>query len=347
MKTKVTIQEIADFTGVSKFAVSRALSGKSGVSPQTRDMILKAAGQLGYFKDQPHQATGKNQQLQDPENRKWAGAVLVLFPNVRYQNRDSLYWGPVFDGISARLNQKGLDILTLTEPSNDPMFTLLNPQGILGIVTVGSVSTQNLMDIKKLNIPVVMVDHMDPAFQSDTVFTDNMHSMKQIMTKLISRGYKKYQFIGNIEDAQSFYERWIGFSSALADYKIEHRQLPSLISPEIENIHVTLEKALAGNELPEVFVCANDITAKFAIEALRNQDIDVPGRVQVTGFDNTYDNLPIMATVNIDKELLGMRAVDQLLWRILNPESNYERLLIQADVIIRDLNNGTRDTDEP
>ena len=100
------------------------------------------------------------------------------------------YWGPVFDGISARLNQKGLDILTLTEPSNDHMFTLLNPQGILGIVTVGSVSTQNLMDIKKLNIPVVMVDHMDPAFQSDTVFTDNMHSMKQIMTKLISRGYK-------------------------------------------------------------------------------------------------------------------------------------------------------------
>ena len=79
------------------------------------------------------------------------------------------------------------------------------------------------MDIKKLNIPVVMVDHMDPAFQSDTVFTDNMHSMKQIMTKLISRGYKKYQFIGNIEDAQSYYERWIGFSSALADYKIEHR----------------------------------------------------------------------------------------------------------------------------
>ncbi|WP_231638656.1 LacI family DNA-binding transcriptional regulator [Paenibacillus sp. JCM 10914] len=53
MKTKVTIQEIADFTGVSKFAVSRALSGKSGVSPQTRDMILKAAGQLGYFRDQP------------------------------------------------------------------------------------------------------------------------------------------------------------------------------------------------------------------------------------------------------------------------------------------------------
>ncbi|MGG3283226.1 LacI family DNA-binding transcriptional regulator [Paenibacillus solani] len=346
MKTKVTIQEIADFTGLSKFAVSRALSGKSGVSSQTREMILKAAGQLGYFKDQPNPSMGRNQQLQEPENRKWAGAVLVLFPNVRHQNRESLYWGPVFDGISVRLNQKGLDILTLTEPSNDHMFSLLNPQGILGIVTVGSVSTQNLMEIKKLNIPVVMVDHMDPAFQSDTVFTDNMHSMKQIMTKLISRGYKRFQFIGNIGDAQSFRERWIGFSSALEEYQIEHQQVPSLISPEVENISEALLKALAVMELPEVFVCANDMTAVFVMDALKEQGIDVPGRVQVTGFDNTHDHLPIMATVNVDKELLGMRAVDQLLWRILNSDTNYERLLIQADVLVREFTNVVSETDQ-
>ena len=254
--------------------------------------------------------------------------------------------GPVFDGISTRLNQKGLDILTLTEPSNDHMFSLLNPQGILGIVTVGAVSTQNLMDIKKLNIPVVMVDHMDPAFQSDTVFTDNMHSMKQIMTKLISKGYKNIS-----SSATSKMPRAL---RALDRFLVRAGRLQNrasaaafLISPEIENIHETLGKALAGNELPEVFVCANDITAMFAMEALGNQGIDVPGHVQVTGFDNTYDSLPIMATVNIDKELLGMRAVDQLLWRIVNPDSNYERLLIQADVIVRELNNAARDTDEP
>lgn len=41
-------------------------------------------------------------------------------------------------------------------------------------------------------------------------------------------------------------------------------------------------------------------------------------------------------TVNVNKELLGTRAVDQLLWRILNPGTSYEKILIQADVIIRD-----------
>ncbi|MCL6459865.1 MAG: helix-turn-helix domain-containing protein, partial [Gorillibacterium sp.] len=48
MKQKVTIQQIADLAGVSKFAVSRALSGKTGVSTTTREMIIKTACQLGY-----------------------------------------------------------------------------------------------------------------------------------------------------------------------------------------------------------------------------------------------------------------------------------------------------------
>lgn len=50
MRRKVTIQSIADYTGLSKFAVSRGLSGKSGVSPHTRELILRAAGQLGYLR---------------------------------------------------------------------------------------------------------------------------------------------------------------------------------------------------------------------------------------------------------------------------------------------------------
>src|SRR5690242_10258118 len=136
MRRKVTIQSIADFTGLSKFAVSRALSGKPGVSSQTRDMIFKAAGQLGYFKDS---TTAQPQgELIDLDARKWSGTILILFPNIRYQNPDSLYWGPLFNGISTRLDQRGINVLTLTEPKDDSMFSVLNPEAIMGVITVGS-----------------------------------------------------------------------------------------------------------------------------------------------------------------------------------------------------------------
>ncbi len=329
----MTIQEIADLAGVSKFAVSRALAGKSGVSDQTREKILKMAGQLGYFKNnEPKRFAGE---LQDHNGIHWSGTIVVLFPNIRYQNRESLYWGPVFDGISTRLNQKGLDILTLTEPSSDHVFSVLKPEAIRGIVTIGTISTQILLDIGELNIPVVMVDHMDPVFQCDTVFTDNFYCMKDMMIKLVSKGYRKFQFVGNIRDAQSFYERWLAYKATLEEHDIELNQNPLLIGPEANDMYKLIPQ-VPLDALPEVFVCANDSNAVFLIDELRKRGLNVPDACVVTGFDNVNETYPIMATVNVNKELLGMRAVDQMLWRIVNRDSAFERKLIYGDIIVRD-----------
>lgn len=338
MKTKVTIQEIAHFTGLSKFAVSRALSGKSGVSDQTRDIILKAAGKLGYFKDNS-MLSGElhtHADTQEAKAAKSSGTILILFPNVRYQNQDSVYWGPVFNGISSKLNQKGINILTLTEPSADQLFTLLNPDAIRGIITVGSISTPILLEIKRLGIPVVMVDHLDPVFHSDSIFTDNFASMREIMLYLLRKGHTSFQFVGNISDAQSFYERWIAYNTALAESGIDMRQIPELTSKALDQFRETFTSVIHPDHLPEVFVCANDFYALYTIEALESMGIRVPDQCAVTGFDNLYDHIPVLATVHVKKELLGSRAVDQMLWRIANPESSVEKKLILADVIIRE-----------
>jgi LacI family transcriptional regulator len=329
---KVTIQEIAELANVSKFAVSRALSGKSGVSDKTREMILKAAGQLGYFKNEPRSHTGN---LQGADLGQWSGTIVVLFPNIRYQNRNSLYWGPIFDGVSTRLNQKGLDILTLTEPTSDRVFSLLNPDAIHGIITIGTISTQILRDIKELNIPIVMVDHFDPTLHCDTIMTDNFTCMREMVTKLISKGYKSFQFVGDIDYAQSFYERWIAFRATLEQFQLELKQRSSLFGPE-SSIE-PMVSAIPDDELPEVFVCANDKSAAHVLASLKIRGITL-AQCAVTGFDNTHEMLPMLATVNINKELLGMRAVDIMLWRIANRQSNFEKTLVYEDVIIRDYN---------
>ncbi|MFC5528730.1 LacI family DNA-binding transcriptional regulator [Cohnella yongneupensis] len=334
MRRKVTIQEIADLAGVSKFAVSRALSGKSGVSEKTREMIHKAAGQLGYFVNEPKLHNGAIRNADTTS--QWSGSIVVLFPNIRFQNKDSLYWGPIFDGVSAGLNQKGLDILTLTEPTSDHVFTLLNPGAIQGVITVGTISTSILMDIKALNIPVVMVDHCDSTLQCDTILTDNFTCMKEMISKLVSKGYRSFQFLGNINYAQSFYERWIAFRAALDEYQLEFKQRPSLIGAEAEDTYNVIY-AIPEDELPEVFVCANDSSAGYVLDALRDRGIP-PSQCAVTGFDHTHDYLPTLATVHVNKELLGMRAVDIMLWRIANRQSSYEKTLVYADVLIREFN---------
>ncbi|WP_029192655.1 LacI family DNA-binding transcriptional regulator [Paenibacillus harenae] len=334
MKGKVTIQAIADYTGLSKFAVSRGLSGKSGVSPQTRESILKAAAQLGYFKELPH--ASESTELNDLNTRNWSGTVLVLFPNIRYQNTESLYWGPIINGISTRLDQKGINILTLTEPKDDSVFSLLNPEAIMGIITVGSISTSILLEIKRLGIPVMMVDHYDPAFKSDSIFADNISSIREITTAAIRKGYRNFQFVGNIKDAPSFYERYMSFRATLEDHDIELKQIPELIGPEIDSFHEKFPIAIRQHGLPEAFICINDIQVASCFFQFDQMKIPLSERPVCSGFDNTHPDLPIWATVNIDKELLGKRAVDQLLWRILNPKTSYEKILIQAEVIFKD-----------
>ena len=54
--SKVTLKTIAVETGLSKFAVSRALSGKSGVSEETRELVTEMAARLGYKKPAPTSA---------------------------------------------------------------------------------------------------------------------------------------------------------------------------------------------------------------------------------------------------------------------------------------------------
>src|SRR5687768_4209176 len=54
---KITLATIARHLGLSKFAVSRALSGKSGVSEATRRRVEDLAAELGYVRSAPPAAT--------------------------------------------------------------------------------------------------------------------------------------------------------------------------------------------------------------------------------------------------------------------------------------------------
>ncbi|MFB5266492.1 LacI family DNA-binding transcriptional regulator [Paenibacillus enshidis] len=330
MRGKVTLQEIADAAGVSKFAVSRALAGKPGVSEDTRAAIVELAGKLGYFRQEQRGFVPG----QPAEQTTWKGTVAVLFPNIRSQNRESKYWGPVFEGIADQLNAKGLDVLTLTEPSSDDIFSLLNPEAIRGIITVGSISTGILLNIRRLGIPFVMVDHRDPAVRTDTLFIDNWACMEEMLHSLIAKGYRHMQFVGNIHDAFSFHERWFAYRSTLERNGIEVQQDERLFAAKTADLSACLTD-IAAQGLPELFVCVNDITAQLVIDALDGCGVRVPADCGVTGFDYTHEQHPIAATVKMDKELLGRRSVDQLLWRILNPASPCEKIAMGAELVVK------------
>lgn len=346
MSKKVTMQQIADQVGVSKFAVSKALSGKSGVSPETREKIIQAATQLGYFvQKRVRPATGRLQ-ASKPAAEASRSTIIVLIPNVREQTRQSTFWGRIIDGITNGLEANHLGMMIVTEHMSDNFTKLINPDAVLGLLGVGHISNQLLLEIRNLGIPFVLVDHEDPLIPSDVLFMNNYECVRRTANYLLGIGHRDLQFVGNIRYSRSFYDRWLGFRSMLEEQGVELRQQPELLAFEgdnrsemTESLEAIVRRMHADGKLPTAFVCANDSIAICIMTVLMKLGIDVPGRVSVAGFDNIEDASlanPKLSTVHVNKEALGERAVDTLLWRVENPDGPKEKILLSGDLLIRE-----------
>ncbi|WP_261305035.1 LacI family DNA-binding transcriptional regulator [Paenibacillus andongensis] len=360
MKKKVSMQQIADAVGLSKYAVSKALAGKEGVSAKTREKIFEAATQFGYFKQQK----AASEISEKPKNKtgEWTSedygsekrTVAILMPSVRLQTMDSAFWSVIVHGISLALSRYGLGMLIITEQTAEHFEMVLKPDRLLGVIGVGEVSTNMLLEIQRLDLPFVLTDHEDSLVPSDSVFASNIDSMALITGHLLALGHRSFWFLGDTQFSRSFMDRWIGFRKALEEHAIivdPVRDKLLLSGTDREAIHHTLQDKLdslaaKGAALPTAWVCANDEIALSALSLLKKRGISVPSEICLTGFDNIDESqraeVPL-TTVHVKKEQLGERSVAALLDRIRHPQSPFEKINIACDLVVR-ASSGSRAT---
>jgi LacI family transcriptional regulator len=337
MAKKVTMQQIADYLSVSKYVVSKALAGKVGVSTYTRDKVFEAASMLGYFT----QTNGKTEKMK-LKVEKGNQTILVLMPNVRYQTKESSYWGKIVQGITNATEKKGLGIVIFTETNVNYLSSVLNLDAFIGVISVGLVSTPLLLEIQRKNIPLVMVDHEDALLTCDTIFNNNFDSSARLANHLIGLGHRSIQFIGDIHYSRSFYDRWMGIRSSLEENKLPVKFDEELCSFEYTNIEGSFKDWLdrqSTKTLPTAFVCANDEIATRVIKSLMEKGVNVPEDISVTGFDNkevSYQTAPTLTTVNVAKEELGKRSVKMLIHRLNEKDAPFEKLLLSGTNILRE-----------
>lgn len=343
MAKKITMQQIATKLGVSKYVVSKALSGKSGVSAATRERVLETAAQLGYSVNrtgfaEAHPDTASGLALADGKR-----TIVVLMPNIRFQTKKNLYWGRVLEGISQEIAALQLQMVIVTE-QGERVLELFHRHGLLGAIIVGKTPSSVLLDLNRAGLPFVLIDHDDPLVQTDSLFVNNYDSIARIVSHLISLGHRELRFIGPPEYSRSFLERWIGFRMTLEEHRMEPvrgENLPYLTdrSDNIARMGEWLQTVLAEPRPPTALVCANDDLALAALVALTRLGIRVPEEMSVTGFDNiedAYHSTPPLTTINVAKEALGKRAVETLLARIQKPVQPYGKFLMAGEMILRD-----------
>lgn len=334
----VSILDIARKTGLSRNTVAKALRFDPSVSYDTRMKTLRTAYDMNY----PKLTEEALKELGIPPEQG-EKKFLVLVSKV-----ESEFWNRIVMGISDELRKHhGYCQLSFIAKEDEEQLVVpgnIAMDSLSGIICLYVFSSQYIEKIISLEKPLLFLDTPVQAanpFPVDALVVDGVHSVHQLTTELIRNHRKKIGFIGNIHYCQSIHERYEGFCSAMRDTGLPVEDRFCLIENMEDNYYEPKQlcqrlEQLA--ELPEAFVCANDLTALGVYRYCQKHHLSIPDDIALTGFDNIKESkvvTPRISTANIANYQLGRRLVQQMLWRLDNPEMPKELVHISAQTIIR------------
>jgi LacI family transcriptional regulator len=342
MSKKISMQIIANRLGLSKYSVSQALSGKPGVSRESRLRILELAEVLGYRTKQ----TPLRQLVQENSESVSTGTLFVYIKQEFRGEPD--FWARILEGLLASCMEAGWDCKFIDDAVGPGSFMELVKRALnpLGIIVIGISQRSHLLVLQSCGLPMVLVDHEDPLISADVILNDNMEASRIACNHLFAQGCSSLIFIGRDSLAVSFKERWWGCKLAVDEWNKANPGLGCTLQKWNVSNNPTLwqqqlDRRILGidsNHWPVAFLCANDLIAIQLLTNLKQHNIAVPDLCRIIGIDNieaSASTEPPLTTVELAKETLGMRAVQALQRRLQNGHAIREKIILSAELIIR------------
>lgn len=336
---KTTMQDIAASLGISRTTVWKVFSGQDNVSDALREKILLRAKELNY--KIPTAATASDPPAASGAQLPMNIALAVCRPE------SSLFWMSIIHQIAKELSFHNANLIYTYLPSEideDYQLPSIFTNGqVSGMIIMNVYHHQLLRLLSDAPIPKVFLDtatHVPfPALNGDLVLMESRAAVSQITETLIMQGRRVFGFIGDIDYAQSNYERFMGFASALKNHGLElHPELTMTGAIGADTYKEEIDVFLSSlTKMPDAFVCVSDYVACLLIQLLKRRGYRVPEDVAVSGFDDIAENpaaedLTSVQVFNLD---IGTRLAAQILYRIQHPDARYETIYISSQAVFR------------
>ena len=273
MRKQVTMKDVAQQMDVSIVSVSKALSGKEGVSEELRKKIIDKAREMGYA------AGGKKKEA--------VGVNAALIISERYVSERSFYV-QIYQKMIMGLSEKGfIGILEIVKKENEEKGIL--PATVLSgtvqqAVIIGEMHSAFLDKMLESGIRTVFFDFLNEEYDVDAIVSDNINGGYLLTRMLVKNGYQKIGFVGEYRATRSILDRFMGYMKYLLAK--DRRMEPSWVLPDRDTEGEYVEVALPLQDMPEAFVCNNDEAACRLIDTLGRAGYRVPQDIAVTGYDD-------------------------------------------------------------
>lgn len=345
---KITIKEVAKEAKVSIATVSRVLNGKESVRKDLRDRVNLAVKKLNYVLN----LNARNIRVGD------LGIIGAIVPDIGDD-----FFSKILEGIvyAAEINNKsvlafsfhgktGREWQCLEKASQAGISALIYcPQGEI-----------NPLDIYKLfpkDFPLVILYRRDILENVPHIYHDNVKGGYIATKYLLLQGHKRISFIAcawgnpfkNASDlikasktaragAFSAIDRLSGYIKALKEFDIPFdEELIRLSDFGYESGYRAGQKLLSALIDFDAVIAGNDVLASGVMQALSEQNIKVPSKVSVIGFDDSIHakiSTPKLTSVKQRPFHIGQEAVYMLL--ALKDGKKVQDYVVDVDLIVRD-----------
>ncbi|AQX15502.1 hypothetical protein BCR15_04350 [Tessaracoccus lapidicaptus] len=307
---RLTIAEIAARAKVSPTAVSFALNGKPGISPETRDRILEVVRQSNWRPNYAAQALSMSK----------AGVIGVV--TIRQPGQplwSASFGGHFLAGVQAALAERGVLLILHTVDSLADESALyerwMSERRVDGVLVINPhVDDPRLRELERVGLPAVIVGDTRDRSPLACVWTDDEAAAERAVGYLAELGHTHIARIGGDLDLLHYAIRERAFMAAARRAGV--RMSAETIDADAGAADaVALLADRAGNPLTAVIV--EDL--EFAVHltgALISRGIRVPQDVSVLAWDDGPAATlvtPTLTSLSRDIAAYGSLAAQELL----------------------------------
>jgi DNA-binding LacI/PurR family transcriptional regulator len=312
---RVKLADVAEAANVSVSTVSRLMTGKTVITPDNRERILKAAVRLGF-------------EIEKRNRSKIIAFVLsnrgVLHP----------FHSAVLMGAEAYCAEHdyGLLFLPMRYSGKVPWQELRLPeilqrrQLISGVIVAGT-NSQNLLELltRKGMPAVVLGNNVMGSWQppkASAVYFDDIGGAHEVTRYLQSLGHQQIGFVGN-RQLPWFARRYEGYKKAMEEAHLD-LHVSEVKSTDDEELGYLATKLILQQPVAVTAVFAgDDAAARGAYKAARDSGLNIPGDLSIAGFNDTSDSSalhPPLTSVRVFTAQLGSQLAESLLEQIGRPD---------------------------
>jgi len=301
----ITIDDVADKAGVSAKTVSRVMNNEPNVRASKRELVMKAARDLGY--------------RPNPAARSLAGAKSFLIAHL-HDNPVPEYVSAVNAGIYEACRAKGYFLLPEPVDRSAPDFLDRLQQFLMTSRADGVVLTPPLCDDPQVLKLLQDNETLSPSRQpkdAPVMRLDDRQAAMEMVRHLIALGHKQIGLITGPKGHNAATARREGYLDALNEAGLEID--PKRIVEGDYSLRSGLEGAKALLDVtprPTAIFAANDDMAVGAMTAIMAAGLSIPADISIAGFDDTRlasAVWPALTTIRQPVADMARRAAERLM----------------------------------